>query len=283
MGSDVEEQVTAFLGAVAKGVKQDIGGTPAFTSGISPEPPVGHLTGFPHALLRPDGVLRGAEIAGRLRIAMHVLRAGVRGFQGAKAVVDQDPRLQIPHPLHEFRTPEFGGAARPCPIEPEDINLPVPGQELLDLMVQVGEGLWPFLGVFFGPFEIGRKPPVQPRVIEPDLKPGLSKGIQERCYKITFGSLFGAGVIRECGIPQAVPVMMPRGQYGVFETGSFSEFRPLDGIIGSGIPFACLLGVRALVHMFPKQHLLAPTEKRVRAPVEEETNVDPLKSCLFPP
>ena len=89
LGSYVEEQVPAFLGTLAKRVKQDIGGTPAFSAGISPEPPVGHLTGLPQARLRLDGVLRGAEIAGRLRITMNVLRAGVRGFQGTEAVVDQ--------------------------------------------------------------------------------------------------------------------------------------------------------------------------------------------------
>ena len=206
------------------------------------------------------------------------------------AVVDQYVRLQLADHgdqlLRRARTrpcaPGSNAGTRAA-VVPEDVDLAVVGHQLLDLRVGLLDHRPGALGVALG-IAVAGESPVQERVVEPDLQPGLAGGLDVLGHEVALGGGLDAGEVAHLAVEQAEAVVVAGGQHHVLRArppwrapaqASASNLLRVE-LIGQ-------LGVFLVGDVLHEHHPLAPRRDRVQPPVDEHPEpglVEPLHSLF---
>ena len=198
------------------------------------------------------------------------------------------------HHLHQFRGfPRLAAQLAIGKIEPQDVDLAVICDQLLDLPVHVCEiafkiDLLVLIGGISAHRMVGilvfreiRVVPVEQRVIQPHAQSLGTHRVHKLPHQIASAGRVRALVIRQCRVKQAEPVVMLRRQHDILHPGALRPPRPVSGIVGlrGKLPQIALIFLRR--HPRPAHIPFAAPGDRVESPMQEHPEPSLLKP-LYP-
>ena len=216
---------------------------------------------------------------------------------GLEPVVHNHIWLVAAHHLHQFcRLPCLAAQVAVGKIEPQDVNLSVVCDQLLDLPVHVRKitvkiDLLVLISRILAHWMVGivvfreiRVVPVDQGVVQAHAQPLGAHRVHEFPHQIASAGRVCALVIRQFRVKQAKAVVMLRCQYDIPHSGLFCPTRPVSWVIGfrSKLPHIALIFLRW--HPGSAHIPFAAPWDRVESPMQEHPEPGLLKPLypLFP-
>ena len=254
-------------------------------------------------MIAPAPRERLAGLPGRRRLAVpHRPLAGllllgrddVRGHPAPETVVDDDARLELARQRHELdalpvlgmleRVPPRIGRLLAREIVPEDVDLAIVGQDLADLVVQVGDVLGEITSlVLLGELllrqalaaripvveRVVRMVPVKEGVVEATADPGLMAGVGELTDDVAPERRLRRLVVRVLRVKETEALVMLGREDDVLHPRVLRRGNPLLRVEEVRIEVPRVLLVLGIGDVLVVLHPLVPRGKRVGAEVDE--------------